>query len=301
MLSSLEADRVYLLDLQAQIMDLERSLSALRTEHVLVQGRLNAYKYPLLTLPDELTSEIFIHFLPIYPDPPPFTGMASPTSLTHICRHWREVALATWRAIEVVNAFDGIIRCEQRRRIRDVWIRRSGTCPLSIGFAIQTENHAISTEPFATTIPRWDHLKFYGPASFLTKLGQMPMLRSLILVVFACDIFAFYEAPQLRTVVLQGRQSTLSSILSDDLVLPIAYLWCHNRSALARNTHTSPPADDLTCLPGSRFVCLIPTRSELNCTRFVAVFSILPVLCFFHFRLLILRTCLEPRPISSPS
>ncbi|KAJ7641164.1 hypothetical protein FB45DRAFT_712335, partial [Roridomyces roridus] len=57
---------------------------------------------PVLTLPNEITSEIFVHFLPPYPVCPPMTGLDSPTSLTHICRQWREIALATpklWRAI----------------------------------------------------------------------------------------------------------------------------------------------------------------------------------------------------------
>ncbi|KAJ7232653.1 hypothetical protein B0H12DRAFT_189483 [Mycena haematopus] len=52
----------------------------------------------------------------------------------------------------------------------------------------------------------------------------MPMLRSLILVVFACDVFAFYEAPQLRTVVLQGRVGPLGSKITFNL--PWIQLTC---------------------------------------------------------------------------
>ncbi|KAJ6504124.1 hypothetical protein C8R47DRAFT_177927 [Mycena vitilis] len=54
------------------------------------------------TLPNEITSEIFLHFLPVYPRCPPLTGNLSPTCLTHICRRWREIALTTpalWRAM----------------------------------------------------------------------------------------------------------------------------------------------------------------------------------------------------------
>ncbi|KAJ7834594.1 hypothetical protein B0H13DRAFT_1467448, partial [Mycena leptocephala] len=82
-------------DIDAEILDLERSLFALRNEKALLQHRLDSYKYPVLTLPNEIVSEIFIHFLPIYPFCPPLTGILSPNLLTQICRRWREIALAT--------------------------------------------------------------------------------------------------------------------------------------------------------------------------------------------------------------
>ncbi|KAJ7086305.1 hypothetical protein C8R43DRAFT_311955 [Mycena crocata] len=58
--------------------------------------------YPVLTLPNEITSQIFIYFLAAYPRCPPFQGLLSPIILTHICHQWREIALSTpalWRAI----------------------------------------------------------------------------------------------------------------------------------------------------------------------------------------------------------
>ncbi|KAJ6512560.1 hypothetical protein C8R45DRAFT_812130 [Mycena sanguinolenta] len=128
----MEADRVRLLDLAARIIDLERALSALRAEQAQVQERLDAYKYPALTLPNELTSEIFIHFLPLYPVPPPLIGLASPTALTRICRKWREIALDTpalWRAIEFGRS---PISYAHNRHIFSTWIGRSKSCPLSI-------------------------------------------------------------------------------------------------------------------------------------------------------------------------
>ncbi|KAJ7897415.1 hypothetical protein B0H13DRAFT_2521789 [Mycena leptocephala] len=78
MLAALDTDRTRVADIEAQILDLERSLSALRDEKALVQERLDAYKYPVLTLPSEIISEIFIHFLPTYPLPP-LIGIFSPS------------------------------------------------------------------------------------------------------------------------------------------------------------------------------------------------------------------------------
>ncbi|KAF8134203.1 hypothetical protein K438DRAFT_1883436, partial [Mycena galopus ATCC 62051] len=102
MLIALATDRARVADLDADILRLERSLSALRSQRHLVLERLDSYKYPVLTLPNEITAEIFTHSLLLYPDCPPFAGRDSPTLFTQICRQWREIALETpilWRAI----------------------------------------------------------------------------------------------------------------------------------------------------------------------------------------------------------
>ncbi|KAJ6474423.1 hypothetical protein C8R47DRAFT_708876 [Mycena vitilis] len=104
MLAHLEADRVRVAELEAHIVELQRSLAVLQSEKVSAQERLASYKYPVLTVPNELISEIFIHFLPAYPVCPPLTGPRSPAVLTQICHRWREVALSTpslWRALSL--------------------------------------------------------------------------------------------------------------------------------------------------------------------------------------------------------
>ncbi|KAJ6481847.1 hypothetical protein C8R45DRAFT_313381 [Mycena sanguinolenta] len=111
MRSDLEADRARVAEIttcvaqmQAQVRDLKRSITELRAEQDIAQQRIDSFKYyPVLTLPNEIISEIFLHFLPAYPAYPPLFGTPSPTSLTQICRKWRGLALATpglWRAIE---------------------------------------------------------------------------------------------------------------------------------------------------------------------------------------------------------
>jgi hypothetical protein len=143
MFTTIDADRTRLVDIEAQILDLERSLSVsenlreperalatLRAEKTQVQGRLDSYKYPVLTLPNEIVSEIFVHFLPPYPQCPPLSGILSPNTLTRICRQWREVALATpalWRAI---GLSDHRISFEQQHHITINWLKRSRHCPL---------------------------------------------------------------------------------------------------------------------------------------------------------------------------
>ncbi|KAJ7734749.1 hypothetical protein DFH07DRAFT_689007, partial [Mycena maculata] len=57
-------------------------------------GRLDAYKDPVLTLPNEIVSEIFVHLIPRSPKCPKITGFQSPIFLGRICRKWREIAFS---------------------------------------------------------------------------------------------------------------------------------------------------------------------------------------------------------------
>ncbi|KAJ7701034.1 hypothetical protein B0H14DRAFT_762235 [Mycena olivaceomarginata] len=89
------ADRSRIADIEAQILKLERSLSSLKEEKDTIRTRLAAYTYPVLTLPNETVSEIFVHFLPVFPRYPPPIGLLSPYLLCQICRKWRDIAFST--------------------------------------------------------------------------------------------------------------------------------------------------------------------------------------------------------------
>ncbi|KAF7376776.1 F-box domain-containing protein [Mycena sanguinolenta] len=225
MLDSMEADRIRLSDLDTRIRDIERSLFALPTERSQVKERLDAYKYPVLTLPNELTSEFFIHFLPIYPDAPPLTGLASPTTLTHVCRKWREIALATpalWRAIRLRYEYDHETNIPKRfnqMNISDAWIRRSKSCPLSMYINIRHPDimRKIFTETFIMATARWEHvilLEGDTPFPFLNTGRPMSLLRSLRLwLQVTNDVFTFPDVPQLCTVHLTGVKAGLNVTL----------------------------------------------------------------------------------------
>ncbi|KAJ7653691.1 hypothetical protein DFH06DRAFT_524659 [Mycena polygramma] len=210
MLIELEADRTLIAELDAQILDLEWSLSVLRAEKTLVKKRLDSYKYPVLTLPNELASEIFIQFLPLYPISPPLVGPLSPISLTQICRQWREIALATpalWRAI---TFFDRNITFERRCHMADMWLNRSGCCPLSI---FVDEVAVLSTIiPYCT---RLEHLQLatLSPADLSLLEGPMPLLRRLDLRLETIPAFRLHDAPLLRDV-------TLNFLAVRDITLP---------------------------------------------------------------------------------
>ncbi|KAJ6454684.1 hypothetical protein C8R45DRAFT_1111924 [Mycena sanguinolenta] len=67
------ADRARIAEI-AQILSLKDLIHALEAEKMRAQQRLDSYTYPGLTLPNEITSEIFTKFIPDYPSPPQLVG-----------------------------------------------------------------------------------------------------------------------------------------------------------------------------------------------------------------------------------
>ncbi|KAJ6456180.1 hypothetical protein C8R45DRAFT_583350 [Mycena sanguinolenta] len=245
MLGTLAADRARVAELDAEIslLDSEDSIPSLRIERAQVQERLDFYKYPVLTLPNEIVAEIFIHFLPNYPHCPSLTGSYSPSLLTQICRKWRDIALETatlWRAIcigdmSLPRSLSGTIvkiPFEQQAKLFNLWLSRSRICLLSIkldefidGFGI-TPEHA--PKALSIVIPhraRWENLVLHlGAPHYGSIEGPMPLLRRLDLSIvhmdpledsFDFDCFelecsesgrklSISEAPLLRTVLLNG-------------------------------------------------------------------------------------------------
>ncbi|KAJ7641226.1 hypothetical protein FB45DRAFT_825375 [Roridomyces roridus] len=204
------ADRARIVELDAEIQELQARIRLLQLERYPCQQRLDAYRYPVLSLPNEIVGEIFIHFLPPYPDCPPSTGIDSPTTLTHICSQWREIALATpklWRALLSYRAND---QAAHAQRIVQTWLERSGSCPLSIKLE---RDHLVATDRKESLIAtllhreRWQHVRLDLRTDEVALIeGPLPLLESLDLsldkwhythpTTVACDF------PRLRSVTL---------------------------------------------------------------------------------------------------
>ncbi|KAJ7616759.1 hypothetical protein DFH06DRAFT_1364834 [Mycena polygramma] len=212
MISVLEADRARLSYLEAQIILLEMSLSALRSEKMEVQERLDSYKYPVLTLPSEMVSEIFVAFLPEYPRCPPLRGALSPTLLTQICREWREIALATpslWRAIRLFLPDRDRKASTRQFEMSDVWLARSRCSPLSF----RLHENGMHVETFRTLAPHCARVEYLDLRLYRSRSsieGPMPLLRHLKIHLDDTpgrDVFICHEAPLLRTAILIDRAS----------------------------------------------------------------------------------------------
>ncbi|KAJ7709442.1 hypothetical protein B0H17DRAFT_226921 [Mycena rosella] len=113
----------------AQIEHFQSLIANLLAKRELAQLQLDSIVYPVLTLPPEITSEIFYHCLPASHHWNSADPGKAPMLLTHVCRAWREIALSTpalWAE------FAGLRSSGNYARIFETWLSRAGTLPLSI-------------------------------------------------------------------------------------------------------------------------------------------------------------------------
>ncbi|KAJ7467516.1 hypothetical protein FB451DRAFT_1401521 [Mycena latifolia] len=228
-----EADRARITDIETQISNLKRSIEVLQAEMTRAQERLESYTYPVLTLPNEIVSEIFVHLLPVYPLCLPTTGLQSPTLLTHICHEWREIAQATpalWRAIRLTGYDDD----DRQLPIVESWLSRSGDLPLS--FDMGDIFMAISEgclEKLALHAARWENAKLglRVLSQLLIIPTTMPLLQQLELRINEGGEFppvVYREVPSLHSVILW------------DFSYPANFLpWAQLTSLTMLNTWTS--------------------------------------------------------------
>ncbi|KAK7014311.1 F-box domain-containing protein [Favolaschia claudopus] len=212
MLLSMDADRALVAEKDAEILALEAQILALRAAKELAQSRLDSYTYPVLTMPPEIVSEVFLHFLPPYPDPPSFTGLHSPICLTHICTQWRIIALSTPRLWRAIGLGDRNWPEEGGTALAELWLERSGDLPLSIRVT-DYENDYSNGLPFTIFAPllphrdRWERLilTICEPTNMLAIDGPMPLLHTLHIVLGEQGLsnpLSIHDVPCLRTLVL---------------------------------------------------------------------------------------------------
>ncbi|KAJ7176266.1 hypothetical protein C8R43DRAFT_1197898, partial [Mycena crocata] len=167
---------------------------------------------PVLSLPNEITSEIFLHSIPAYPIHLPSGDTLSPTTLTHICRTWSNVALATpalWRAIS--HTFIDLNSDERNNELLLQWIERSQSLPLSIGMFFEDGKipWGKCIETLNSHRARWEYLTvawISEPEVVLSLLcAPMPSLRSIDLSFDASfgPSFTLADAPLLRSASLR--------------------------------------------------------------------------------------------------
>ncbi|KAF7361063.1 F-box domain-containing protein [Mycena sanguinolenta] len=226
MLSSLALDRARIAELNSQILAVQNSLVALKNELKSVQARLDAYRYPILTMPNEMVSHIFVYTLPPYPLCSPLWGHFSPNALGQVCRKWRDIALSTpmlWRAPSFVLSSlwspRGLcLALERGLKLFEAWLTRSGSCPLSIQLKDARSSAAlthVSLNRFAEIIIRHlhhvEHIDLsasdkvdLSQLASVSAVSLMPLLRVLKLGSWSTEdsfpVARFLNAPLLRSV-----------------------------------------------------------------------------------------------------
>lgn len=105
----------------------------------------------------------------------------APVLLMRVCRMWRETALGTpqlWSSLQL-TCFP-VVPCkmlaEKHIELLDTWMKRSGSCPLSIGlkyFGLWVSDVSIIRKILATILPyshRWRFIDITAPMSSLQSL-----------------------------------------------------------------------------------------------------------------------------------
>ncbi|KAK7470083.1 hypothetical protein VKT23_001524 [Stygiomarasmius scandens] len=164
--------------LDFEIIRSETTLARLKRERRDVEKYVKAHQRllsPIVRLPSEILSEIFVCCLP-EDRHPTCSASNAPLSLGLVCQRWREVCLSTprlWSSVHVVipmnDGADSIAltnaRIKKRRLGVESWLERSGLLPLS--FSIYGKNLYGGGEEveqlfqcFTRRIHRWKSVEF---------------------------------------------------------------------------------------------------------------------------------------------
>ncbi|KAJ7093277.1 hypothetical protein B0H15DRAFT_905142 [Mycena belliarum] len=183
-------------------------MARLRNKKKAILQSLDAIVYPVVTVPPEIISEIFLHY--VYGQP-----SGHPSTLTSICRSWRATALSTpglWNEIRFVGHE---FYSDELLDFLEMWLPRTGDLPLDLSITLPSyaPQDAILSS-LAQHSARWSVLDLtftrplYFPAgSLLAPLSSLKTLKLELRSytgVFAGPITAFVDAPMLREVSLRS-------------------------------------------------------------------------------------------------
>ncbi|KAJ6569276.1 hypothetical protein B0H19DRAFT_1350209 [Mycena capillaripes] len=204
--------RVRLADIDAEMTELQARLDHLAMVRIPVAEALQSIVYPILTIPPEITAEIFLHHVADHPLRLPYSyaNLNGPPLLACICRTWRQIALnlqVIWSDITVERiATESLLQC---------CLARAGGSLLTLDMDFRGENPERLFTAAAQYCMQWETFKTWldFPLAFPVDQveGRILRLRKLVLTAYyavqndfdtTTPITAFCEAPQLREVDL---------------------------------------------------------------------------------------------------
>ncbi|KAK7026277.1 F-box domain-containing protein [Favolaschia claudopus] len=215
-----------LTELSLQINDLYAQIERLEAERKSIVTALDAIVYPILSLPVDITTEIFAHYFDDLLDDggklqiPVFNleraRHAGPLRLSHVCRAWRSIAVempSLWNRIRATSLQKNPPGPDWRKLL-NCWLSRTGSHMLYLDF-VGLQHRDVQTRllfpSIASYSPRWRVLRCYLNTPILfpidTIRGRIPLLRKLDVRRQDIDasgdrVTAFFEAPELRKVQL---------------------------------------------------------------------------------------------------
>ncbi|KAJ7263706.1 hypothetical protein C8J57DRAFT_418438 [Mycena rebaudengoi] len=168
------------LHLRSRLSYLNTLIAALTIERQSLQAESDSIMYPVLSLPTEITMEIFRRCVPSGSPSRPSPSTA-PLLLTQICRQWRKISLDTphlWCSL----AFGDDSSVE----ILKLWLLRAGSLPLDYSFHCGNPSQASSViEISILHSHRWQNVSFKLPIACFSTLDMrhhsFPILRKISL------------------------------------------------------------------------------------------------------------------------
>ncbi|KAF8173766.1 hypothetical protein K438DRAFT_128834 [Mycena galopus ATCC 62051] len=211
--------------LRDRLAEINAQIALLEAERKVVQKKLQSATYPVLSLPFEVTSEIFLRCLPNLQDSEPIFNFSryklpTPLLLSQICRDWREIAFKTHRIWVIFRISVQVWTRDPVQCSRQLtkWAERAGTFPLSLMLE-RPETYVSSGTLPMTSIPilslsnQWQNLDLRLLHSDLVSKqlqsglhGRLSCLQTLKIRTRGLEriVIAFQIAPSLRRVVLDS-------------------------------------------------------------------------------------------------
>ncbi|KAJ6599996.1 hypothetical protein DFH09DRAFT_1021343 [Mycena vulgaris] len=211
--------------LDASISQQERSLKQLKDEREAVQRQLDGFVYPILSIPPEITSDIFVWCSALDLGSP--DSARPPLLLLQVCRAWRAIALSVPALWDMIHDLECRVP-EIMENLITTWFSRAGARPLSLELTYVGESESFHMHSLIRQhASRLQFLDLYtdGNCFFdLADIRPFPLLRTLTLGSFngmlkdtGTPIAVFSGAPLLRHL-------SLEAIAPSALLMPWAQL-----------------------------------------------------------------------------
>ncbi|KAJ7290234.1 hypothetical protein C8J57DRAFT_338937 [Mycena rebaudengoi] len=168
--SSNQYTRDRLASLAVEIEAVSAYLNKISAEHAEVQTELDSIIYPILTIPPEVTSDIFVHCLG---EPDPSISIA-PLLLGRICRSWRSISCSTpalWGSLTITLPLSAPGR-QKLYNLLCLWLSRSGSYPFELAVFSSYSKEQISHTFFPTILEHAHHLESITLHLLLPDLEQ---------------------------------------------------------------------------------------------------------------------------------
>jgi F-box-like len=209
-------------EFDSQIARLGARLEQLKEKRVPLKRQINQLCAPVLRLPPELSSEIFLAYLPLYQLEPQKELALTPLIFGSVCSDWRNQAWSMpwlWNKIVVHLDICTSTICE----LLEEWLSRCGDYPLSIAATVEYGKELDLMNPNVTTpiaiiasfCETWHSISFHMPYSLLQTFhciqGRLPRLTSIHLIITHSphsvdDTFQLFSVgPEIRDVDINFR------------------------------------------------------------------------------------------------